>query len=174
MSIRSQIKAALLASAAALGLVGVVVTNTPGTPAHAVCTGGTCMALLQPKAGQCAALMATGGEPPGTQTVSVGTRTARALEGIRENDPPGLMLWHAFSAAGATDGCGVTVWLTRVQAAAWRDVVDAAGVGSILADPRLATAPAWAKNGAGHANVLAGQNPAADAEADPDAGADGQ
>lgn len=173
MSARSKIVAALVASAAPLVLVGLNVVQglTPST-AHAACSGGMCVALLNPKVGQCAALLATGGEPPGDQTVSVATRTARAMVGLRTTPSPvpAITTWHAFSAAGTTDGCGVSVLLTMVQAAALRDVIDATGVGSIVVDPRLSTAPAWAKSGAARAYAFAGFSPTVDSHDDPDAG----
>ena len=179
MSVRSRVRSILVAGAAALGLAGIIVVGqpSPGNVALDCAPGsGFCVAILEPPPGQCAALHSRvdpGGAPG---------RVLRALVELEQREA--LSSWVALPRL--VDGgaaCHVEVRLSvallegpdggrRVdgQAPAWRDVIDAADLGSIVKDGRVSQRPSYARNvvvmdgGARpcRAHVYAGEDPCAD------------
>lgn len=170
MSIRSRVRNVLIAATSALAAVGIAVIGAPPSPRNVGldCHGGFCVALLEPPAGQCPALMSRvdPGGPPG--------RVLRVLEGLR--DAEALSSWVALLRDDDPTACYVEVRLTvdRVelpgggfrldgQAPAWRDVIDAAALGSIVVDGQVNRRPAYARRDVGgspcRAHVFLGEDP---------------
>lgn len=172
MSVRSRVRNILVGAAAALGAAGIIVVSQPPSPKNVGldCNESRCIALLDPPAGQCAALLSRvdpGGAPG---------RVLRTLEGLRESDALGA--WVALVRPDDPTRCFVEVRLSlsRIelpdggvrldgQAPAWRDVVDAAGVGSIVVDGKVSRRPAWARadvdGGPCRSHVFLGEDPCA-------------
>lgn len=178
MSIRARTRAILAAGSALLGLVGIVVVGYPGPKNIALdCApaSGFCTALLEPADAQCPALHARidPGGPSG--------RLLRALNALGEGGA--IAGWTAHPRDGAPSSCWVEVrlsaWLTdgpdggvRIdgQAPGWRDVVDAADLGSIIKSGPVSTRPAYAKRGGCRAHVYVGEDPCAVSDNLPDGG----
>lgn len=192
LSVRARVRNALFAASSLLAVAGVVVVANLQAPANNLdldCTyaggvdggvlgaRGRCRAVLEPNANappeQCAALMGTGGEPPGigqdAGLPNARVRVERALEAMRNNDV--IDGWHCEAAiidAGPQCWCEITGSVSvsaggKVdgQAPGWRDAFDAAGAGSILKPGRVSARPAYALRGGCRAHVLFGEDPCA-------------
>ncbi len=167
MSVRRRVRNVLIAATSALGVAGIVVVSTPSPVNVALdCRPdeGLCVAILEPPNTQCAALHARDGSAGTTR------RVARVLLELESRDA-----LAGFTTLSRPSGaCYVEVLLTMRrsvrpdgstfidgQAPAWRDVVDATGVGSIVKDGRVGNRPAYALRGGCRAHVWAGQDPCA-------------
>jgi hypothetical protein len=186
VSVRSRIRNALIGAGTLLGGAGVIVVSTfPPSPSNlgldcrlpAGAGTGSCVALLEPPPAQCASLMFRGGEPPGGATTdgftAAQTKVTRALEAARTNNV--IDTWHCES---ATIDAGSACWCEMRgsvivnadgtvdgQAPAWRDVIDAAGTGSIMMPGPVSTRPAYALRSGCRAHVYAGEDPCAGSSA---------
>jgi hypothetical protein len=184
---RRRVRAILVGAAALLGLAGVVVVVPrqvpPNVDLDCVFHGetGFCTAILEPPAGQCAAL---------ASRVDPGGVSGRVLRMLAELDERrAITSWVVLpivTDAGTPTGCFVEVRLTverktitvdgqprRVldgQAPAWRDVVDAAGAGSIVRAGHVARRPAYARASGCRRHVYFGEDPCAFAEEIADGG----
>lgn len=182
MSIRSRVRNAIVAAGALLGGAGVVVVASLSSPSNNLdldcvmpADGGPgighCDAILSPPRAQCPALMASGGDPPGSPDAGApaSTRVERALEAMRNNNV--VDAWHCESAVvDGGSGCWCDMRGSVIvtpngkidgQAPGWRDAIDAAGAGSILSSGRLLSRPLYAKRSGCRAHVYAGEDPCA-------------
>lgn len=183
MSVRSRVRSILVAASSALALAGIIVAGSlPGPRNLALdCAPGAgfCIALLEPPNGQCAALH-TRADPGGAPG-----RVLRALRELEEREA--LSSWTAHPEVdgdAGVSGCRVEVRLsvalvagpdggTRIdgQAPAWRDVLDAADLSSIVKDGRVSNRARGRVQVPGEdggpvrwcrAHVYAGEDPCAD------------
>jgi hypothetical protein len=180
----------LIAAAPLLGVAGVVVVTTWPSPTpndlgfdcqipvDAGNTPGTyeCTGIVLPDKNappdECAALLGTGGEPPGIgQDAGLANNRVvveRALEGLRKAGAIETYHCEPLTDAGAQPCyCEVRAPLVITAngkldgpAAALHDVIDANGAGSIVVNATLAQR-VIAKHGACRAHVFAGEDPCA-------------
>ena len=167
----------------ALGGVGVVLWPAndlePATAAEKLaarqkirCRDDVCEALLLAPAGQCGALV-LGIDPaaeaasscPGDTGFSLppsGQRLRRLLScAVRDG---AMSSWVALYPPGQVSGqCGVHISLTRPQARAWIERLDAS-TSTALVSAKLADMPASLKRGGGRWHVFAGQDPMDDTD----------
>lgn len=194
LTVRARVRNALVAAAALLGGAGVVVVASLNSPANNLdldCSpqlvdGGIvrdspfrCRAIIEPEKNappdQCAALLATGGEPPGAGLdagfPNARVRVERALEAMRTAAVPVIDDWHVEPVT--LDG-GPSCWgeigchavLTSAgkidgNCAGLHDALDAQGAGSIFKPGGVSRRPAYALHGGCRAHVMAGEDPCA-------------
>ena len=166
----------------AFGVIGVVLRpgddTAPATDAQkrAVldkirCPKGEefCFGLLAPPIGQCAAIAQCDGCDPdgevrgcpgddGYVAPVAGARVRRLLHCARREGT--LHAWHADPVLPGAP-CAVSLMLTRAEARAWVERLDAAS-STALVDEHTVGRPAHARNADGRAHVWAGFDPAND------------
>lgn len=182
---RRYVKNLLIAAAPTLAAAGIIVVTTGQNPPNidldcVMAQGdgkGFCVAILEPPLGQCAALHSRS-DPGG-----VPGRILRALQQLEERRAISDWMALPIPSDGGVTGCYVEVRLTverrtlqdgrRVldgQAPAWRDVVNASDLSSIVKAGHVSRRPAYARRGACRAHVWLGEEPCATSEEIADGG----
>jgi hypothetical protein len=135
---RTQIAAFLVAVggtvAGGFAALSSLLSTTGAFVAECAPPDGDCVISADPRLDQCAVLLEGGGDRPGEVSGldGEGAAAARALFAMMEGGA--ISGFHTIPATDGTSGCTTVMFLTRTQAAEWRETLAGvdAGIGDVV------------------------------------------